>query len=156
MIKTNFAVRFHFLSPCPLSKRKSLKSFIASIFKKEKIAIQKIDIIYCNDEYLLSLNKRFLKHDFYTDILSFPLSEPNEPLVAEIYVSIDRVKENADNLNISFKTELHRVIFHGILHFCGYKDKSNPEIRAMRKLEDKYLRSYFKSTNQDMNHKTKS
>jgi probable rRNA maturation factor len=164
MIKTNFAVRFHFLSPCPLSKRKALKAFIASIFKKEKIAIQKIDIIYCNDEYLLALNKRFLKHDFYTDILSFPLSEPNEPLVAEIYVSIDRVKENADNLNISFKNELHRVIFHGILHFCGYKDKSNPDIKAMRKLEDKYLRSYFKSTNQDankptnqgMNRKTKS
>ena len=146
MIKTNFAVRFHFLSPCPLSNRRSLKTFIASIFKKEKRALQKIDIIFCDDEYLLTLNRRFLKHDFYTDILSFPLSKPNESLVAEIYISIDRVRENAGNLGVSFRKELHRVIFHGILHFCGYKDKSAPDIRNMRKLEDKYIRSYFKQT----------
>ena len=144
MIKTNFTIRFHFQSPCPLSKRRALKAFIASIFRREKKALQKIDIIYCDDEYLLALNKRFLKHDFYTDILSFPLSEPHDPLIAETYISIDRVRENAENLGISFQKELHRVIFHGILHFCGYKDKSNADIRKMRKLEDKYLRSYFK------------
>ncbi len=146
MIKTNFAVRFHFLSPCPLSNRGALKAFIASIFKKEKRALQKTDIIFCDDEYLLALNRRFLKHDFYTDILGFPLSEPGESLVAEIYISIDRVRENAENLGVSFRKELHRVIFHGILHFCGYKDKSATDIRNMRKLEDKYIRSYFKQT----------
>ena len=87
---------------------------------------------------------QFLKHDFYTDILSFPLSAKGEPLIGEIYISVDRVRDNAKNLGASFREELHRVIFHGILHFCGYKDKSPADIILMRSREDKCLKTYFR------------
>jgi probable rRNA maturation factor len=146
MSKTSSRVYFHFLSACPLSKRELLKSFIISVFRKEKRTLERLDIIFCDDKTLLDLNIQFLKHNFYTDILSFPLSDPGKPLVAEIYISVQRVKENAANLDTSFKNELHRVIFHGILHFCGYKDKSQSDIRKMRMKEDQYLGIYFKPT----------
>jgi rRNA maturation RNase YbeY len=144
MSKTSSRVNFHFLSACSLSKRKRLKSFIVSIFRKEKRTLEHLDIIFCDDKTLLDLNIQFLKHNFYTDILSFPLSNPGNPLEAEIYISVQRVKENSANLDTTFREELHRVVFHGILHFCGYKDKTQPETRKMRKMENKYLGIYFK------------
>ena len=140
----NASVRFHFLSYYSLKNRGLLKTFIKSIFTKEKIALEEISIIFCDDDYVLDLNKRFLKHDYYTDILSFPLSSPKHPLIAEIYISLDRVRDNANNAGIAFNNDLHRVIFHGVLHFCGYMDKSKREILAMRALEDKYLKAYLK------------
>ena len=136
-------VQFHFLSYCTLQNRRLLKMFILSIFKKEKKSLETLSIIFCNDEYLLGLNRQFLKHDFYTDILSFPLSKAKQPLVAEIYISVDRVRENARLSGSTFKEELHRVIFHGILHFCGYRDKSVADIKTMRRMENKYLGIYF-------------
>jgi len=144
MIKTNSSIRFHFLSPCPLPDRRILKAFIVSVFKKEKRALEQVNIIYCGDEYLLGLNRQFLKHDFYTDILSFPLSLPAKPLEAEIYISIDRVRENAKKMGLPVNEELHRVIFHGILHLCGYKDKTQADIQEMRTLENGLLKAYFK------------
>jgi len=107
-----------------------------------------VNIIFCDDKFLLTLNVQFLHHDYYTDILSFPLSAKGNPLIAEVYISTDRVKDNAKNLESSFREELHRVIFHGILHFCGYNDKSKPEIKKMRAAEDRYLISYFKPIRQ--------
>ena len=142
-MRKKIPVLFHFLRPCTLSNREGLKKFILSIFKKEKRVLEKLDIIFCDDEYLLGLNRQFLQHDFYTDILSFPLSVANQPLIAEIYISVDRVRENALNTGASFKEELHRVIFHGVLHFCGYKDKSNADKKTMRLMEEKYLKAYF-------------
>jgi probable rRNA maturation factor len=136
-------VQFHFLSSCTLQNRGLLKMFILSIFKKEKKSIEELTIIFCDDEFLLGLNRQFLKHDFYTDIISFPLSNANQPLVAEIYISIDRVRENAQSSGSTFKEELHRVIFHGVLHFCGYKDKSSSDIKTMRTMENKYLKAYI-------------
>jgi len=136
-------VRFHFLKPCTLSSRQGLKKFILSIFRKEKRNLGKLILIFCDDNYLLELNRQFLHHDFYTDILSFRLSEPTKPLVAEIYISVDRVYENSQTAGSSFKEELHRVIFHGVLHFCGYKDKSRKDIKKMRQAEDKYLKAYL-------------
>jgi probable rRNA maturation factor len=136
-------VQFHFLSNYPLKNRLLLKHFIERVFKKEKTRLSEISIIFCDDQYLLNLNKQFLKHDYYTDILSFPLSAPGEPLIAEIYISLDRVRENASNADVTVKEELHRVIFHGVLHFCGYKDKTNRETQLMRKTEDKYLTAYL-------------
>ena len=121
-----------------------LKAFILSIFRKERNPLETINIIFCNDKFLLTLNQQFLHHDYYTDIISFPLSGRGRPLVAEIYISIDRVKDNAKNLESSFREELHRVIFHGILHFCGYQDKSQREIKRMREAEDRCLASYFR------------
>ena len=144
MSKKVFPVQFHFLTPCTLADRQMLKGFITSIFKKEKRPLESILFVFCDDKTLLNLNMQFLKHDYYTDILSFPLSGPRKTLVGEIYISVQRVRENAANLDSSFREELHRVIFHGILHFCGFKDKTQADIRQMRKKEDKYLVSYFK------------
>jgi probable rRNA maturation factor len=141
-MKAKPIVRLHFVSKFSLASRGKLKTFIISMFRRERRSFESLDIIFCDDEQVLSLNKRFLKHDYYTDILSFPLSKPGQPLQGEIYISIDRVKDNAGNLGSSFKMELHRVIFHGILHFCGYKDKSAPDIRRMRELEEKWLKAY--------------
>ncbi len=152
MSKIKPVVRLHFLSKFTLTSREALKSYIISRFKKEKRSFESLDIIFCDDEHLLQLNRQFLKHDYYTDILSFPLSGPGQPLVAEIYISIDRVRDNARNLDSSFTRELHRVIFHGVLHFCGYKDKSRLEIRKMRDLEEKWLKAYKKRTSVNKKH----
>jgi probable rRNA maturation factor len=143
MIKTGSSVQFHFLTNCSLHSRRNLKSFVLSMFKKERCPLAAINIVFCDDEYLLGLNRQFLQHDYYTDILSFPLSSKGHPLEAEIYISVDRVMENARLAQTSFKNELHRVIFHGILHFCGYKDKTSTDIRKMRQAEDRYLIAYF-------------
>jgi probable rRNA maturation factor len=144
MIKPNSAVQFHFPAVCSLTQRQALKSFIRFIFRRENRPLESIAIVFCDDPFLLTLNREFLHHDYYTDILSFPLSPRGKPLIAEIYISCDRVRDNAKNLDTSFREELHRVIFHGVLHFCGYGDKSQAEIRQMRGLEDKYLALYFR------------
>jgi probable rRNA maturation factor len=92
---------------------------------------------------LLNLNQQFLKHDFYTDIITFDLSTTGKAKEGEIYISIDRVRDNAKKLNTSFNKELHRVIFHGALHLCGYKDKNKIQQQEMRKWENYYLELYF-------------
>ena len=127
-----------------LKERTKLKGFIISIFLKEGKKINYINYIFCSDEYLLSINREFLKHDYYTDIITFNLSGIQDPINGEVYVSIDRIRENAKNLQVSIKSEFHRVVFHGALHLCGYKDKKRADKQLMRKQEDKYLNSYFK------------
>jgi rRNA maturation RNase YbeY len=91
------------------------------------------------------MNRDFLQHDYYTDIITFGLSEKNQPIEAEIYISIDRVKDNALSLGVAYKEEMLRVIFHGALHLCGYKDKTKSEISAMRAKEDQYLQLFAKT-----------
>ena len=136
-------VSFHFLQSFNLTERTRLKSFVEAIFKKEKKKLQHLQYIFCSDNYLLDINKTYLNHDFYTDIISFDLSDKGEPTLGEIYISVERVIDNANNFDSSFKEEIHRVIFHGALHLCGYKDKSPKEEIEMRKMEDKYLSLYF-------------
>ena len=126
-----------------LRLKQLLKEYISKIFKLEHTDFQKVIIIFCDDEYLLNLNVSFLKHDFYTDILTFILSANTESLIGEIYISIERVRENAGELSVSFKQELHRVIFHGILHMCNYKDDTRAAKQLMSKKEDFYLHKYF-------------
>jgi probable rRNA maturation factor len=126
-----------------LSKRKELKSFIEFIFRNEKTKLQSLTYIFCSDEYLLKINQDFLKHNYYTDIITFDMSETKE-IIGEVYISVERVKENANNLGVSTTNELHRVIFHGALHLCGYKDKANLEIKKMRAREDFYLNHFLK------------
>jgi probable rRNA maturation factor len=137
------SVQFHFLERVSLSDRTELKSFILQLFRKEKKKLEEIRYIFCSDEYLLAINRQYLQHDFYTDIITFGLSEPGQPINAEIYISVERVKDNALNFETSFKAELHRVIFHGALHLCGYKDKKKADQVKMREMEDKYLKLYF-------------
>lgn len=127
-----------------LQNRGKLKAHIELLFKKEKKKLLSINYIFCSDKKLLEINRRFLNHDYYTDIISFDLSE-TEFTQAEIYISIDRVKDNANRLQSTFKSELHRVIFHGALHLCDYGDKTGDEKRKMRAREDYYLNSYLGS-----------
>jgi probable rRNA maturation factor len=136
-------VQFHFLTPVTLGGRTALKSFITALFRREGGQLASLSYIFCSDEYLLGINQQFLQHDDYTDIITFDLSEPGAATSGEIYISIDRVRENAAGLGLSFKEELHRVIFHGALHLCGYKDKSPKAQKQMRAAEDKYLSLYF-------------
>jgi probable rRNA maturation factor len=126
-----------------LADKRAIQSFVEKIFKKEKRRLAHINYVFCSDEYLLNINRDFLAHDYYTDIITFGLSEPGEPVEAEIYISTDRVKENAGQLGISFKEEMLRVIFHGALHLCGYKDKKKTEIALMRSKENHYLSTYL-------------
>lgn len=102
-----------------------------------------LSYVFCTDEYLLTINRDFLQHDYYTDIITFELSEPGQPVMGEIYISIDRVRDNAKIHQESFQRELHRVIFHGALHLCGYRDKTKKEQEEMRRKENEYLKRYF-------------
>ena len=126
-----------------LSNKKKLKLFIEKTFKQKGRKLTSLAIIFCTDEYLLDINKRFLQHDYYTDIITFNLAENPDTIEAEIYISVDRIKENALSNKVSKKDELHRVIFHGILHLCGYKDKSKADKKVMTLMEDRTLKKYF-------------
>ncbi|RYY57612.1 MAG: rRNA maturation RNase YbeY [Chitinophagaceae bacterium] len=137
-------IQFFFEKPYRLKDRIRLRKFIISIFRKEKVPFKQLNYIFCSDEELLIINRQYLNHDFLTDVITFPLSGRNEPVEAEIYISIDRVKDNAKTLGQTIGTELHRVIFHGALHLCGYRDKSKAEIKEIRSREDYYLKLYNK------------
>ena len=126
-----------------LKNRTSLKAFIESIFRKEKKKLSSLNYIFCSDKRLLEINQQYLGHDYFTDIISFDLSDSGL-IMGEIYISIDRVRDNARSLGVSFNSELHRVIFHGALHLCDYEDKSSKNTDKMRKKEDHYLAKYFK------------
>ena len=128
-----------------LNNRVALKAFIEKGLKREGISIETLQYVFCSDKYLLTINNSFLNHDYYTDIISFDLSETKGCLIGEVYISVDRVKDNAKTHQTTFSEELLRVIFHGALHFCGYKDKKPADAKEMRKQENKWLKSYIKS-----------
>ena len=128
-----------------LGNRGALKAFIERALKREGLSIETLQYIFCSDKFLLDINKSYLKHDYYTDIISFDLSETKGKLIGEVYISIDRVKDNAKTHKSSMKEELLRVIFHGALHFCGFKDKKPADAKEMRTQEDKWIKSYLKS-----------
>ena len=138
-------VRFNYadVPTISLRKKKEIQSFVIHIFKNEKKDLNQINYVFCTDEYLLDVNKSFLQHDYYTDIITFDLSE-GSGTIGEIYISVDRVKENSRMLQNDFRNEMLRVIFHGALHLCGYKDKKKSEITIMREKEEHYLLSFDK------------
>ena len=127
-----------------LGFRTKLKSFINKQCLKEGIRIETLHYVFCSDDFVLDINKRYLNHNFYTDIISFDLSEQRGHLIGDVYISIDRVKENAKTGGNRYTHELLRVIFHGALHFCGYKDKKPADAKLMRSMEDKWLKAYLK------------
>ena len=123
-----------------IENQEEISSWILTTFKKENITKEiELSIIFCSDNALLEINKQFLNHDYYTDIITFPIEESDNAFEAELYISITRVEENSKTLSIAFIEELKRVIIHGVLHLCGYKDKSTEEIEEMRAMENKYL-----------------
>jgi rRNA maturation RNase YbeY len=106
----------------------------------EGVAAEEINYIFCSDQFLFKLNNMYLKHNTYTDIITFQYS--SQPVFSDIYISIDRVRENARLYDITFLKELYRVMFHGALHLCGYKDKTKKDSFEMRNKEDSYLGLY--------------
>ncbi|MDZ4824168.1 MAG: rRNA maturation RNase YbeY [Flavobacteriales bacterium] len=122
-----------------LHRKNAIKTWLEKVILKEKKSRGEIAFIFCDDEYLLTINRTYLKHDFYTDVITFDYCE-EKTISGDVFISIDRVKDNAKSLNISFENELHRVMVHGVLHLLGYKDKTNTSSSAMRKMEDECLR----------------
>lgn len=136
-------ISFHTIDiKSPPLKKAVLKKFIATQSMKEVKKKLNITYVFCSDEHLLNMNKQFLEHDYYTDIITFPLFENEKEIEAEIYISVDRVKDNAIKLKTDFQEELHRVIFHGVLHLMGYKDKSKADKETMRGMENKWIRQF--------------
>ena len=131
-------------STLTLTSKTELKLFIENLFKKEKTPLATINYIFCSDKYLLSINQQFLNHDYYTDIITFGLHDKGAPVVAEVYISTERVKENAATHGVTYSNEMLRVLFHGALHLCGYKDKTRANVIIMRGKEDAYLKRYTK------------
>lgn len=128
-----------------LQNRADLKKFIESLFKKEGKKLGSLNYIFCTDKRLLDINRQYLNHDYYTDIITFDLSDHGTQIIGEVYISLDRVRDNARKEGVSIKSELHRVIFHGALHLCGYGDKSKTQTAVMRAREDFFLNLFLKS-----------
>ena len=130
-----------------LKHRIALRSFLEAMIRERKPEVIEVllDYIFCSDEALHQINVQFLNHDDYTDIITFDLSEKADVLQGEIYISVDRVEENARIFNVSYDDELHRVIFHGALHLCGLGDKTDAEQKIMRAAENQVLEAWKSS-----------
>mgnify|MGYP000031598259 CR=1 FL=1 len=123
-----------------IEQPKKLKAWLNKVASHFQSEIREINYIYCSDNYILEINKTYLSHDYYTDIITFDQrDDQNQPIAADIFISIDRVHENAGTQQISFSSELHRVMVHGLLHLIGYNDKTKAEAEEMRKTEDASL-----------------
>ncbi len=130
-----------------LKKSALIKKWIEQVAAKEKRTVGDLSYVFMSDEELLKINQQFLKHNTYTDIITFDYSE-NKKISGEIFISVDRVEENAKKMGTTFEDEIHRVIIHGVLHLCGYKDKTKIDSDNMRKQEDKALRVFNALTNE--------
>jgi len=127
-----------------LKNKRKLSAFIDGLVSRylKNVKTSEITYVFCDDNFLLEMNQNFLDHDSFTDIITFDLSESKQELQGEIYISIERVKENAKLYKTTFADELHRVIFHGVLHLCGFKDKTPKDQKIMRENEDYCLEHY--------------
>lgn len=135
------AISFNFIETKDVvSQKNKVKSWIKSVAEKRGFKVGEISYIFCSDDYLLDINKTYLKHDFYTDIITFDYTDAKK-ISGDLYISIDRVRDNAQELNLGFEQELHRVIIHGVLHILGLKDKTEEEAKEMRKAEEECLKS---------------
>ena len=135
------AISFNFVETKDVvSQKNKVKSWIKSVAEKRGFKVGEISYIFCSDDYLLDINKTYLKHDFYTDIITFDYTDATK-ISGDLYISIDRIRDNAQELNLSFEQELHRVIIHGVLHLLGLKDKTEEDAKEMRKAEEECLKS---------------
>lgn len=131
-------ISFFYETDFKINKPRTWKNWLKESATNEGFKIGDINYIFCDDEYLLQINKDYLQHDYYTDVIGFQYSEGKE-LSGDIYISITRIEDNAEQNQIDFKNELARVIIHGILHFMNYKDKTAEEAKKMRDLESHYI-----------------
>jgi probable rRNA maturation factor len=121
-----------------ISNQAKVKKWIISACKKEGFKMGEVNYIFCNDSYLLKINQDFLNHDNFTDIITFDYSE-GKVISGDIFISLERIKDNSKKFSASFSKELHRVMIHGVLHLMGYSDKTAKQKGSMRKKEDEYL-----------------
>lgn len=135
MISFNYEIEFQ------LDNENQIIEWLKSVIQSEKKKEGDINYIFCDDEYLVEINQQYLNHDTLTDIISFDYSVGNE-LHGDIFISTERVKENAIDFNVSFEEELKRVMVHGVLHYCGYKDKSEQDELLMRSKEDEKIKMF--------------
>ena len=127
-----------------ITERRKKKKWLNNLIFQENYKLLELNYIFLNDESLLKINKEYLHHDTYTDIITFDNSEKNKIIEGDIFISVDRIKENALLFHVSFETEMIRVMAHGLLHLCGYLDKKKKDIRNMREKENYYLEQYGK------------
>lgn len=131
-------ISFNYETDFLLEDEKAIASWISNVISSEEFKEYEINYIFCDDEYLHKLNVEFLNHDTLTDIISFDYSV-GKIIQGDIFISIERVKDNAKNFNVTFLEELKRVIVHGVLHYCGYKDKTEKDASLMREKENYHL-----------------
>lgn len=134
-------ISFNYENDFELSNEDQISTWISKVILSENKKEGDINYIFCDDEYLLNLNEQYLDHDTLTDIISFDYSVGNE-LHGDIFISVERVQDNAIDFNVSFEEELKRVLVHGILHYCGYKDKSPSEEKIMRDKEEEKMKMF--------------
>jgi len=132
---------FNYETDFLLENEKQYLDWISKVIVSEDKQEGEVNYIFCDDEYLLQINQQYLNHDYYTDIISFDYTIGNE-INGDIFISIDRVKENAIDYKVSFHEELLRVLSHGILHFCGHKDKTEEDEVLMRKKENEKIKLF--------------
>ena len=131
-------IYFNFENIEEITIQDNLKTWLENIILKEEKKPGEINYIFCDDDYLLKVNRDFLNHDYYTDIITFDYVK-GKTISGDIFVSLPRISDNSSTLSKNFEDELHRVLAHGILHLCGYKDKTEEEEKEMRSKEDFYL-----------------
>jgi rRNA maturation RNase YbeY len=131
-------ISFNYENDFKLPNETQISNWISTVITTEKCKEDEINYVFCDDNYLHKLNVDFLNHDTLTDIISFDYSV-GKTLQGDIFISIERVIDNAKDFNVSFEAELNRVLVHGILHYCGYKDKSEDDAKLMREKENFYL-----------------
>ena len=134
----NITFNFEDVSPF-LKNRGNLRLWLNATAKKEKKVIASVNYIFCSDKHLLAINKQYLKHDYFTDVITFQYDFSEEGVAGDIFISYDRIKDNAKEFNQSINNELHRVMVHGLLHLLGYKDKNAEQQKVMKSKEDFYL-----------------
>jgi probable rRNA maturation factor len=134
-------ISFNSESDFQLDDETLYSNWISKVILSENKKEGDINYIFCDDEFILNINQQYLNHDYYTDIISFDYSVGNE-LHGDIFISVERVQENAEDFKVTFDEELKRVIIHGILHYCGYKDKTEGEENAMRMKEDEKIKLF--------------
>ncbi len=122
-----------------LKQKSEIRNWILNTVKNESYRLKELNYIFCSDEYLLGINRQYLNHDTYTDIITFDTSEEERVVVGDVFISIDRIKENADKFKSAERDELHRVMIHGVLHLLGYTDKGKKEKAQMTDKENQYL-----------------
>lgn len=121
-----------------LPAKRKVKSWLKNSIEHQKMSIGTINVVFCSDQHLLGINIEYLNHDYYTDIITFNYCEA-KLISGDLFISIDRIKDNSKNNKLLFVNELHRVIIHGVLHLCGFNDKTKAEKKEIRQMEDYFL-----------------